>query len=73
MVYNFKDNRKILIKNAKIEISENMPIKKRLPWKHQVASTKKCHTKLLPNKFWEKSLSVGGVCFNIKKVINIQS
>ena len=34
--------------------------------------TEKCHTKLflLPDKFHEKVTEFGGVCINIKKVVN---
>ena len=50
-----------------IEILKNMPIKIRLPWKHQVMWTVTCHIKLLPDKFWKKVAKFGNVCFNIKK------
>ena len=32
-----------------------MHVKIWLPWKRQIAWAKTCHTKLLPDKFWEKS------------------
>ena len=38
-------------KYKKIEISKNMPVKIRLPWKLQIAWTKKYHIELLHDKF----------------------
>ena len=46
-----------------------MPVKILLPWKRQINWTKGCHTEL----FLGKVAKFGGICFNIKKVINLQS
>ena len=47
-----KTYRKIHIKNVRIsKISKHMPVKIRLPWKRQIAWTKTCHTKFLPDEF----------------------
>ena len=40
------------------EVSRHMPVKVRLPWKRQIPGTKKCHAKMLSNKFKEKSQSL---------------
>ena len=60
----------LTILRREFEILKNMSVKIWLPWKRQVTWTVTCHTKLLPDKFWKKSLSL--VCFNIEKVINLQ-
>ena len=52
-----------------IEILKNMPVKIWLSWKRQVTLTVTCHIKLLPDNVSKK---FGGVCSNIKKVINAQ-
>ena len=35
-----------------------MPVKIWLPWKRQVTWAVTCHIKVLPDKFWKKSLSL---------------
>ena len=55
MLYKCENDQKrweILIKKCKeIKISRNMSVKIRLPWKRQIAWTKICHAKLLPDEF----------------------
>ena len=55
-----------------IEILKNMPFKIWLPWKREVTRIVTYHIKSLPDNFLEKVANFGGVCFNIKKVINAQ-
>ena len=40
-----------------------------LPWKCQVTWAVKCHIKLLPDKFWKKSLSLVAFALILKKLL----
>ena len=54
-------------KCKKIKISKNLPVKIWLSWKHQIAWTKICHTKVLPDKFQEKLLLLVAFASILKK------
>ena len=49
-----------------------MPVKIRLPWKRQIAWTKMCHTKLLPDKLYKKSLSLVAFASILKKLLTFK-
>ena len=49
-----------------------MPVKIRLPWKRQIAWTKSCHTKLLPDKFLQILLSLVAFASILKKLLTFK-
>ena len=52
-----------------IEIFINMLFKIWLPWKRQVTWTATCQIKLLPDKFWKKSLRLVAFALILKKLL----
>ena len=48
---------------------KNMPVKIRLPWKHQATWTVTCHIKLLPDNFQRKSQSLVAFALILTKLL----